>query len=141
MTIEILLTWALRLAGTGFALLVLANFLAARELRYAENTARMETIPRQIFYVHSAYIVALVSAMAVACFVFTAEFIEGGASTARGLVLFMAVFWLSRLVIQLTYYDKAARRERPFLNALFAAGFGYFAALFGALTLRHFGFW
>ncbi|MEZ5301167.1 MAG: MBOAT family protein [Verrucomicrobiales bacterium] len=93
----------------------------------------METIPRQIFYVHSAYIVALVSAMAVACFVFTAEFIEGGESTARGLVLFMAVFWLSRLVIQLTYYDKAARRERPFLNALFAAGFGYFAALFGAL--------
>ena len=55
------LIWA---AGIVQLFIALANFLLPRKLRYAENLTRVDTIIRQVFIVHSIYIVGMVVGLA-----------------------------------------------------------------------------
>ena len=50
-----------------------ANLVLPRKLRYAENLRRVEPIIRQVFIVHSVYIVYVLVAFAVICFAFAPE--------------------------------------------------------------------
>ena len=88
--------------------LVLANFVAAKRWRYAENLAGSAVIVRQVFYVHCAYIVVIIAALALLCLGWPGLLLEGGMS--RVLCVFFALFWGSRVVVQLTYYDRELRR-------------------------------
>lgn len=100
---------ALRLAGTMLTGLVAANFVAARRWDYAVSLAGTRVIVRQIFYVHCAYIVAIIAALALLCLGWPELLMADG--MGRILSAFFAVFWLSRVIVQLTYYDKKMRRD------------------------------
>lgn len=89
--------------------LVLANFVAARRWKYAENLAGSEAMVRQVFYVHCGYIVAIITALAVLCLGWPHLLIED--RMGRVLCGFFGLFWGSRVVVQLTYYDREVRRR------------------------------
>lgn len=124
-----------RAAGIGLLLIVVANFIAPGMLGYRENLARCDRFFGQVFAVHAAYIVLTVGAMGVFCLWKPGFFLEGG-EVGRALAGFMAVFWGSRVVTQLFYYDRAVKRRYPVWNVVFASAFGGLGGLFLILACR-----
>lgn len=120
------------LRGAGLILLglVVANFFAAKRWRYADNLAGSSAMVRQIFYVHCAYIVVIMAALAVLCLGWPELLLEG--RMGRALCGFFGLFWGSRVVVQLTYYDKEVRRRDRGWDVFF---FGVFAVLSAVFTL------
>lgn len=101
----------LRIAGLIMTGLVVANFVAAKRLGYAANLASSEVLVRQIFYVHCAYIVAIIASLALLCLAWPGMLLEGG--MGRVVCAFFGLFWASRVAVQLIYYDKETRsRDR-----------------------------
>lgn len=123
------------LAGAGLLAIVVANFFAPRLLRYSENLALASPIVRQIFFVHGAYIVAVLAGQAALCFAFPEE-LAGRSALGRSLSAFLALFWLTRFVLQGWYYDRAAKREHPRFNLLFLAAFLSLGCTFALLAIR-----
>ena len=118
------------LRGAGIILLglVLANFVAARRWRYADNLAGAEAMVRQIFYVHCAYIVGIIAALAVLCLGWPRLLLEGG--MAKVLCAFFGLFWGSRVVVQLIYYDRELRRKDRAWDVFFLGVFAMLSAVF-----------
>src|SRR5712692_2461885 len=81
-----------------------ANFALPRRLRYRENLSKVSPIIRQIFVVHSLYIVVVVLLFAALCLFFAPD-LAGASRLGRFLSAAMAVFWLLRIPLQLFYYD------------------------------------
>lgn len=120
----------LRLAGLICVGLVVANFVAAPRLGYAKSLAGAELLIRQIFYVHCGYIVMLITGLAILCLGWPQLFLVDG--MARVVSGFFAVFWASRVVVQLTYYDKEYRRRERFWDFFFLLVFLALALVFVA---------
>ena len=122
--------WSLRVAGLIMVGLVVANFVAAKRWNYAANLAGAITIVRQIFFVHCAYIVVIIAALALLCLGWPELLLEG--ALARGFCGFWGLFWASRVVVQLCYYDSEMRRRERFWDVFFL---GVFSALSGFFLL------
>ncbi len=116
--------WA---SGVLHLIVASVNFVAPRMLEYRANLARVSPIVRQIFIVHSVYIVMNLVAFAGVCLFFAPE-LAGGSLLGTVISGYMAVFWLLRLFIQLFYYDPEAKKQHPFANIVFAFAFAYMAA-------------
>lgn len=129
-----LIETALRLAGIMLTGLVAANFVAAKRWDYAGNLAGTKVIVRQIFHVHCAYIVAIIGALAVLCLGWPGLLLEDG--MGRVLSAFFALFWLSRVIVQLTYYDKVMRRDDRAWDLFFLAVFLTLAIIFGLAAIQ-----
>jgi hypothetical protein len=123
----------LRVAGLILTGLVAANFVAAKRWNYSRNLAGAETIVRQVFFVHCAYIVVIIAALAVLCLGWPHLLVEDG--MGRVLSGFFGIFWGSRVVVQLTYYDRELRRRDRAWDAFFL---GVFLALASIFTLAAF---
>src|SRR5579864_1261533 len=101
------LLWA---AGAVQLIIVGANVVLPKKLKYNENLSRMSPLLRQIFVVHSIYIVMVVMGFSGLCFFFSARLLDGD-PLGRSLSAFLAGFWLLRIVLQLAYYDGDYRRQ------------------------------
>ncbi len=124
-----ILIWLLRSVGLVCGGLVVANFVGAKRLGYARSLVGAEKLVRQIFYVHCGYIVGLITALGVLCLGWPGLFLEDG--MGRVVSGFFAVFWGSRVVVQLTYYEKEYRARERFWDVFFLGVFGYLALVFG----------
>lgn len=125
---------SLFLAGVGHLLIAVANFILPGMLRYRENLARVSPIIRQIFLVHAAYIVLVLVGFSGLC-LFFADDLAGRSVLGRCLSGFMAVFWLSRVGLQMVYYDPVIKREHPWGNLVFTAAFLALGVVFAAACL------
>ena len=125
----------LRLAGLICLGLIVANFVAAPRLGYARNLSGAGNLVQQIFYVHCGYIVFLITGLAVLCLGWPELFLEKG--MGRVVSGFFAVFWASRVVVQLTYYDKTERRKERFWDVFFLLVFFTLAAIFATATFAN----
>lgn len=125
---------ALRAAGIVMCGLVAANFVAAKRWDYAGNLAGADTIVRQVFHVHCAYIIAIISALAVLCLGWPQMLLEEG--MGRAVSGFFGLFWASRVIVQLAYYDRDLRRKGRGWDVFFLFVFLSLAATF---TLAAFG--
>ncbi len=124
----------IQVAGVVHLLIASVNFFLPRELRYAENLPKLPTLMRQIYVVHSVYIVLVLLGLAGACLFFPGE-LAGASRLGRALSGFMAAFWGLRVPVQLLYYDAAAKREHPVVHAVFTAAFAFLAVVFAVATL------
>jgi hypothetical protein len=97
-----------------------ANLLLPRVLRYRENLARVSPMVREIFLVHSGYIVLVLIAFGTMSLVFAPE-LAGGSRLGRFLSAFLAVFWLLRIPVQLAYDPAVRRKYRAFDVAFLVA--------------------
>lgn len=125
---------AIQLAGALQLVTAVANFFLPAKLHYRENLEKVSPIIRQIFTIHSIYIVLMLLGFGLICLLFPADL--GGASPlGRFLCGFLAVFWGLRVVLQVFYYDSAVKKEHPFGALFFGAVFLYLAVVFTAATL------
>ena len=121
---------ALRITGLMMTGLVAANFVAAKRWRYRENLDCCDVMVRQVFHVHCAYIIAIISALAVLCLGWPGLLLADG--MGRVLSAFFGVFWTSRVIVQLAYYDAETRRRDRGWDLFFL---GVFLALATVFTL------
>src|SRR5215472_9660986 len=110
-----------------------ANFFLPSKLKYRENLSRVAPIIRQIFVVHSVYIVGVVLLFAGVTFGFAGE-LAGGHGLGRFLAAAIALFWLFRAPVQLLYYDAALRKQNRWGDITFTAGALFLAATYGAAS-------
>lgn len=129
----LLLLW---LAGLVQVAIASANLFLPAKLKYRENLAHVSPIIRQIFVVHSVYIVGVVLLFAAATLGFAGE-IASGHGLGRFLAAAIAVFWLLRAPVQLLYYDATLRKENRWGDVAFTAAALFLAATYGAASLAH----
>lgn len=119
---------ALRIAGLMMTGLVAANFVAAKRWRYRANLADCEVMVRQVFHVHCAYIIAIIAALAVLCLGWPELLLADGMGRVLG--GFFGIFWASRVVVQLAYYDRETRRRDRGWDVFFLGVFAFLSAVF-----------
>lgn len=130
------LDFELALRGAGLVLvgLVAANFVANRRFEYAQNLAGASSMVRQVFYVHCAYIIAIITALAVLCLGWPGLLLEG--NLAKVVCGFFMIFWGSRVVVQLTYYDRDLRRSERGWDVFFLLVFLSLSVVFGLAAIQ-----
>jgi len=109
---------AIQIAGLVQLSIAAANFLLPSLLHYRENLAKVSPIIRQIFVIHSLYIVLALVGFATISLVFPDE-LAGASALGRLISGLLAVFWLTRVAIQLAYYAPSVRRQHPLGHAAF----------------------
>ena len=126
----------LRIAGFVQVAIASANLFLPAKLNYRENLSRVAPIIRQIFVVHSVYLVGVMLLFAAVTFGFTGD-LASGHGLGRFLAAAIAVFWLVRTPVQLLYYDAVLRRENRSGDVAFTAGTLFLAATYGAAFFAH----
>jgi len=121
-------------AGALHLLVASANVFAFGKFRYLEHLQKVPPIMRQVFLVQNVYIMLVQAGFALLCFFFAGE-LTTGRGLGRGLAAFLAVFWGSRVLLQLFYYDRELRRANRLFDVLFLAADGYLAAVFALAVL------
>jgi hypothetical protein len=122
----------LRSAGLILTGLVAANFVAAKRWDYSGSLVGTKLIVRQIFHVHCAYIIGIIAALALVCLGWPSLLLEGGFS--KVFCAFFALFWLSRVIVQLTYYDSELRRNDRCWDLFFLGVFLTLSIIFALAT-------
>ncbi|MDB4554477.1 hypothetical protein N9Z94_01680 [Akkermansiaceae bacterium] len=122
-----------RIAGLMCLGLIVANFIGAKRLGYAASLVQAEMIVRQIFYVHCGYIVMIITGLAILCLGWPELLLADG--MGRVVSGFFGIFWGTRVVLQLTYYDKKLRAKERGWDLFFLGVFLALAIIFilGAL--------
>lgn len=121
------------LAGLVQVTIAFANLFLPAKLKYRENLSRVAPIIRQIFVVHSVYIVGVVLLFAALTFGFATE-LASGRGLGRFLAAAIALFWLFRAPVQLLCYDATVRRENRWGDIAFTAGALFLAATYAAAS-------
>ena len=121
------------LAGFVQLAIASANFFLPAKLNYKENLSRVSPIIRQIFVVHSVYIVGVVLLFAALTFGFAGE-LASGHGLGRFLAAAIALFWLFRAPVQLLYYDATLRKENRWGDIAFTAAALFLTATYGAAS-------
>ena len=124
------------LAGFVQLAIASANFFLPGKLNYKENLSRVSPIIRQIFVVHSVYIVGVVLLFAVLTFGFANE-LASGHGLGRFLAASIAIFWLFRAPVQLLYYDATLRKLNRWGDIAFTSAALFLAATYGAASFAH----
>jgi hypothetical protein len=125
------LLWFLWLAGFVQVAIAFANVFLPKKLNYRDNLSRVSPIIRQVFVVHSVYIVGVVLLFAALTFGFAGE-LASGHGLGRFLAAAMAFFWLCRAPVQLLYYDASLRRTNRAGDVAFTTAAVFLAATYGA---------
>ncbi len=125
---------SLWVAGGIQVVIAAVNVLLPGKLRYRENLSRVSPIIRQIFVVHSIYVVFVVLFFAVLC-IFFAPVLAGGTRLGRFLSATMAIFWLMRVPLQLFYYDAELRKQNRLADAAFSLSALFLGSVFAVAAL------
>lgn len=128
-----ILETALRIAGLILAGLVVANFVAPKRFNYRSNLAGSGAFVRQVFHVHCAYIIAIIGGLALLCLGWPELLLND--RMGKVLCGFFALFWLSRVLVQLTYYDAEVRSSNRFWDVFFLGVFLTLAVIFTLATI------
>jgi hypothetical protein len=120
----------LQLAGMLQLSILIASAFVPRIFDWRHNLAGLNAFLRQLFWVYGTFIVLVIIGFAVLT-LFHAGSIAAGEPVARSLGAFIAIFWLTRLVVQFAVFD-----PRPFLKTWFyKAGYHALTAIFALLVL------
>lgn len=128
----LILETALRIAGLILTGLVVANFVAPKKFNYSANLANSSVFVRQVFYVHAAYIISIIGGLAILCLGWPELLLND--RMGKILCAFFALFWFSRVIVQLTYYDPSMRRVNRFWDVFFLGVFLTLAVIFTLAT-------
>ncbi len=119
------------LAGFVQILIAASNLFLPRKLEYQKNLEHVAPIIRQIFVVHSVYIVGVLLLFAALTFGFASE-LASGKGLGRFLAAGIAVFWLFRAPVQLLYYDASLRRTNRLGDIAFITAALFLTIAYGA---------
>jgi len=95
---------ALKLAGIGQLILVLASIAIPHCLGWREGLAGLKTLLRQMFWTYAIYITAAHTLFGIISLCATDELLAG-TFLSTAICLFMALWWGGRILIQFFYFD------------------------------------
>jgi hypothetical protein len=124
----------IRAAGTVQLLIVAANFWIPSILDYRGNLDRVTPFIRQVFVVHTLYIVLTVLGIAMLSLFFAPQ-LASGAPLVRAINAFLAVFWLLRVFLQFGYYDRGVRAMYRCGDVAYTLAISSLAVVFASLAL------
>jgi hypothetical protein len=124
----------LRIIGVLLAALVVVNLFVPQRFRWREEMASLSLLNRQIFLVHSAFIVlilALFSALLLTC----GDLLLDGTRLSQAVLVGLTIFWGVRMLAQWFYYSPAVWRGNRFntvMHYVFSAVWVYMTTTFAA---------
>jgi hypothetical protein len=120
----------LQIAGALQLSILMASALVPRVFDWRRNLAGLHPFLRKLFWVYGVFIVLVIIAFATLTLVHAGP-MATGEPVARSLCVFIAIFWLARLVVQFAVFD-----PRPFLtNSFYKAGYHVLTLIFVYLVL------
>ncbi|RYX82393.1 hypothetical protein EON83_19440 [bacterium] len=125
----------IQFAGLLHGFIAGANFFAARLFNYRDNMSKVSPFVREVFWVQNLFIVLTTLALGALCLAFPRE-LAGASSLGRSLSGFLCLFWGTRLVVQLAFYDAEAKRRFPLAHWGFTLIFIFLAGVFGSAALN-----
>lgn len=95
------------LAGIGQLALAAASLAIPRVLRWGDDTAKLTTLTRQVFWTYAAYIWVTNICFGVVS-TWGADHLLDHTPLARVVTGFMATYWGARILVQFFYFDRSA---------------------------------
>lgn len=123
----------LRLTGALLLFLAALHATFPGRFQWREELARLSLLNRQIFWVHTLFIV-LVLVLNAALVIGCAESLLDPHPVSRACLIGLTAFWLARLLTQLFVYDRALWRgngPRTAAHVLFTGLWCYLATVYG----------
>ena len=124
----------LRIVGVFMALLVVVNLFVPAHLRWREETARLSLVNRQIFQVHSIFIVLTV-ALFSALLLTSSEALLEPTRLSRAVLIGLTIFWGLRMLMQWFFYSPGVWRGNRLHTAthyVFSGAWVYVTGTFAA---------
>jgi hypothetical protein len=124
----------LRIVGVLMALLVVVNLFVPRRLHWREEMARLSLINRQIFQVHSIFIV-LTLALFSALLLTSGDALLQRTRLSRAVLIGLTMFWGLRMLMQWFFYSPDVWRGNAFntvMHYLFSGAWVYVTSTFAA---------
>lgn len=110
--------------------ILIASALVPGVLDWRRELAKLAPLSRQLIWVHGAFIVLVIVGFGVLSVAAPGE-LAAGSALARGVCLFVAIFWAARLVVQFFVFD-----AKPYLKTAFLRlGYNGLTAVFAYLAL------
>jgi hypothetical protein len=123
----------LRVAGILLLLLAAIHPLMPKELGWKEDLPKLTLVNRQVFLVHTAFIVLTLVLMGALALVYAEELAAPG-RLARAVLGGLAIFWGARMFTQQFVYDRSLWRGNARYTAIhvvFTLLWTYLTAVFG----------
>ena len=113
--------------------ILIASAMVPKVLDWKASLEKLDGLFRQLVWVHGAFIVLVIIGFGLLSVVL-ADDLASGTTLARGMCLFIALFWAARLVVQLFVFD-----AKPYLKTVvlkvgyrgLTAVFIYITAIYG----------
>ena len=124
----------LRFVGVIMAVLVIVNLFVPGRLRWREELARVSLVNRQIFQVHTVFII-LILAMFAVLLLTSADALLEPTRLSRLILGVLTIFWGLRMLTQWFYYSPAIWRGDRFnttMHGIFSVAWVYVTAVLGA---------
>jgi hypothetical protein len=84
--------------------ILLASAAVPQALDWKKSLQRLDPLLRQLIWVHGVFIVLVIIGFGLLSLMFSHQ-LASGASLARGVCLFIALFWGARLAVQLFLFN------------------------------------
>lgn len=117
-----------RVAGLLQFSLLVASALLPFVLNWHSDLKKLDRLSQQIVWVHGVFIVMVIIGFAVGSLLL-AEPLTAGTPLARSLCGFIALFWLTRLAVQLFFFDAEPHLTHWFLRLGYRGLTGVFTYL------------
>lgn len=134
MTVDELFGLALWLAVLGQIGLLAVSLQVPSRLHWREELALLSPFNRKLMWVYGIFVVLTYLAFAALTATFHTELLRGDRA-AIGLALFIGIYWLARIVVDIAYFDS---RDWP-KGLRFQIGHWLLDGLFAFLTVTYLG--
>jgi hypothetical protein len=124
----------LRVAGVLMAGLAAFNVFVPRRFGWREELARVSPLNRQIFQVHTIFLIVTLALFA-ALLLTSADALVEPTRLSRAILIGLTLFWGLRMVMQWCYYSPSHWRGHRFnttMHLLFSGLWVYFTGVFAA---------
>ena len=121
------------LSGIGHIVLCVASSIIPKVLKWSEGLKDLQPLLRQMFWTYAAYILVINFCFGLVAIMGTEELVNRS-FLAKSINLFIALYWLFRILIQFFYFDKTSAPE----GFIYTLGEIALVGLFLAFTIVHF---
>jgi hypothetical protein len=96
--------------------ILLASAMVPKVLDWKASLDKLDGLSRQLVWVHGAFIVLVIIGFGLLSMLFAGDLVTGN-PLARGVCLFIALFWAARLIVQFFIFDAKPYLKTAFMKA------------------------
>lgn len=128
----------LKIVGAIMFAIILLNFHVWKRYGWRRELQQVSLLTRQVFVVHTFFIMLMIGMFGALSLVFTAALLER-TPLAKLVLTGLVLFWASRLAMQWLVYDASlwrGKRAETIVHFVFTGVWVYFTVVYGAALWR-----